>query len=420
MLNRVRSANPSQIYGTLWSNGQVWLVNQAGIQIGPGGMVDTAGFVASTLNVNAADFLAGRLNFLATPGAGDVVNQGTITTPSGGFVYLVGSNVSNEGIIHTPQGETLLAAGKTVNLVDTATPGVKVEITGAEGNATNLGTITAEAGRIGIAGVLVKNSGTLNASSVVSEGGRVFLKATGDTYVEGSGRIEATGTKGGRVEVLGDRVAVTDNALIDASGANGGGTILVGGDYQGKNADIQNARFTYFGPNATLKADATDNGNGGKVILWADDTTRAYGTISARGGDNGGNGGFVETSGHNYLDVAGVRVDTRGPNGVGSWLLDPTDISITAGAAGGAPFTGSLFDNGGGMSSTLTDGDINSPLVTTTVTLRTTSSGGGKGDILVKNGVAIDNNLGIARTLSLEADRNITFGDTAGGFKLNF
>jgi hypothetical protein len=40
-----------------------------------------------------------------------VINQGEIRTPSGGSVYLVGSNVSNDGIIHTPAGETILAAG---------------------------------------------------------------------------------------------------------------------------------------------------------------------------------------------------------------------------------------------------------------------------------------------------------------------
>ncbi len=328
MLNRVLSADPSRIYGTLTSNGQVFLVNQAGIQIGPGGMIDTARFVASTLNLSPENFLAGRLNFDATPGAGSVSNQGTITTPLGGSVYLIAPNVSNEGIIRTPQGETILAAGQTVSLIDTATPGVKVDITGAKGNATNLGTITAEAGRIGIAGVLVRNSGTLNASSLVSEGGRIFLKASQDAYVDGAGRIVTTGTRGGKVEVLGDRVAVTDQAEIDVSGATGGGTLLVGGDYQGKNPDVHNAGSTYFGSDARLKADATDHGDGGKVIVWADGTTRAYGTISARGGANGGNGGFVEVSGKRQLYYEGFA-DRRAPKGkAGSLLLDPDEVEI--------------------------------------------------------------------------------------------
>jgi filamentous hemagglutinin family protein len=285
VLNRVLANDPSLIYGTLSSNGRVWLVNPAGILVGAGGRVDVAGFVASTLNISNADFLAGRNLFVNDGTAQNVINQGEIRTPSGGSVYLVGSNVTNEGLIHTPAGETILAAGQTVSLIDSATPGVKVDITGAAGNATNLGTITADAGRIGIAGVIVRNSGLLNASSVVNEGGRIFLKATGDTLVEG-GRLDATsvGGKGGQVDVLGDRVAVMNDAEIDVSGTAGGGYIRVGGDYQGKNSEIQNASITYLGKDAVLRADATEVGAGGTVIVWADDTARAYGSIVARGG----------------------------------------------------------------------------------------------------------------------------------------
>jgi len=422
VLNRVLSGNPSEILGNLSSNGKVWLINPAGIMVGAGARIDVAGFVASTLNVSNQNFLAGKLLFDATPDAASVVNKGVITTPSGGSVYLVGTGVINEGLITTPKGETLLAAGQTVSLVDTGTPGVKVEITGSEGEATNLGTILAEAGRIGLAGVLVRNSGTLNASSVVNEGGRIFLRASQDAYVDGNGRIVTTGTKGGRVEVLGERVAVMDHASIDASGVQGGGEVLIGGDYQGKNPDIPNSRVTYFGKDASIRADATGNGDGGKVILWADDTTRAYGSISAQGGSLGGNGGFVETSGHDFLDVSGIRVNTLAALGVtGSWLLDPTDITISHGAVGSASFSAGVFDNGGGSSSALADGDINNALLTTNVTVTTASSGGGSGDITLQAGVAIANGGSAAQSLTLTAGRYINFGDgaTTGTISIN-
>lgn len=387
VLNRILANDPSTIYGTLSSNGKVWLINPAGILVGAGGVIDTAGFVASTLNVSAADFLAGRLRFQATSNAGDVANRGTITTPTGGSVYLIGTNVSNEGLINTPSGETLLAAGATVELIDTSTPGVKVEITGTANNATNLGTVVAEAGRIGIAGMIVRNSGTLDASSVVSEGGRIFLKASHDTYVDGDGRIVATGTKGGQVEVLGNRVAVMDQTSIDVSGTNGGGTILVGGDYQGKNPDIQNSQITYFGPGATLRANSTGHGDGGKVIVWADDTTRAYGHIEARGESNGGDGGFVETSGKRYLDYRGFT-DTRAAQGkAGMLLLDPTDISIVAGSGvTGGTLSGTFTP----ASSTATIGwnDIITQLGTTPVTINTSSAYGGNGDITFAAGAS--------------------------------
>ncbi|MCX7145166.1 MAG: filamentous hemagglutinin N-terminal domain-containing protein [Sulfuritalea sp.] len=379
VLNRVLN-DPTAIYGTLSSNGRVWLVNPAGIMVGAGGRVDVAGFVASTLNISNENFLAGRNLFVNDGTAKDVINQGEITTPAGGSVYLIGSNVTNEGIITTPKGETILAAGVTVSLIDSALPGVKVDITGAAGNSTNLGTITAEAGRIGIAGVIVRNSGQLNASSVVNEGGRIFLRASKDAYVDGNGRIVTTGTKGGSVEVLGNRVAVMDNASIDASGVSGGGTIKVGGDYQGKNQDIQNANITYFGHNASLKADATGVGDGGTVIVWADDVTRAYGTISARGGASGGNGGFVETSGKRWLNFL-ATVDTSAPKGkTGILLLDPTDIEIVSGSAlaNGILSAGTgVFDCDPNPLSTIGWDTIQTQLNSTDVVIQTSSSSTG-------------------------------------------
>ncbi|HET6829177.1 MAG TPA: filamentous hemagglutinin N-terminal domain-containing protein, partial [Ramlibacter sp.] len=43
-INRVTGNNPSEIFGTLSSNGRLVLVNPAGIAVGAGAVVDTAGF----------------------------------------------------------------------------------------------------------------------------------------------------------------------------------------------------------------------------------------------------------------------------------------------------------------------------------------------------------------------------------------
>ena len=104
VLNRVTTQNPSSILGALQSNGRVFLINPSGILFGAGSQVDVAGMVASTLNLSDTDFLAGRMRFTDGLGAGSVVNQGNITTPAGGNVYLVGSAVTNSGLITSPQG----------------------------------------------------------------------------------------------------------------------------------------------------------------------------------------------------------------------------------------------------------------------------------------------------------------------------
>ena len=232
VLNRVMG-DPTVIYGTLSSNGHVWLINPSGIMIGAGGRIDTAGFVASTLHVSDIDFLAGRHIFVEGGTASNtIINQGEITTPPGGSVYLVGANVANEGVITTPQGEAILAAGATVSLSDTAPPGVRVDITGSAGDSTNLGTITAEAGNIVMAGVNVRNSGLLTANNInITSGqgvlvtGEGAITATGDMVINAGSDITVTGV------VSGGSVTLTSNGGVTLPGetATGGNLTLTGG-----------------------------------------------------------------------------------------------------------------------------------------------------------------------------------------------
>ena len=151
------------------------------------------------------------------------------------------------------------------------------------------------AGRLSLNGHGTSSSGTvLNSGSLLATG-------------------KAAGKTGGTVEVLGNRVGITDHGVVDVSGDAGGGTALIGGDEHGSNPAIPDADQTYLGPDATIVADALTFGMGGKVILWGNQTTQVYGQISATGGAQGGNGGFVETSGAN-LDVR-TAPNVSAPNG---------------------------------------------------------------------------------------------------------
>ena len=369
VLNRVVGGDPSAILGSLQSNGRVFLLNPNGIMFGAGAQINVAGLVASTLNLSDADFLAGRMNFTNGITAGSVVNQGAINA-SGGPVYLVGNSVTNNGLITNPHGEVVLAAGNSVELVNPSTPNLRVEIAAPDNEARNLGTITAEAGRIGIYAGLIQQGGTLNASSAVVEGGRILLKATKNTTLDAGSQTLANGTTGGKVEiqsgdttlasgtieakgssgaggsvqVLGNKVGLMGNATIDSSGDTGGGTVLVGGDFQGKNTEVQNAFRSFVGQDVSIKADAVTQGDGGKVIVWADDATRFYGNVSAQGGTNSGNGGFVEVSGKRWLDYAGLA-NTLAPNGVaGTLLLDPSNITINNAVTDPTLTTNGSFD----------------------------------------------------------------------------
>ncbi|MFM0504737.1 beta strand repeat-containing protein [Paraburkholderia caffeinilytica] len=229
-LARVTGSNPSQIYGLLKSNGAVALINQNGILVGPTGVVDVSRFIASTLNISDSNFLAGRLTFSTGDVAGHVENQGVIKTASGGSVYLIGADVKNSGVINSPNGEVLLAAGQTVQLVDTGTPGVTVNVTGTSGNVTNLGNIAAEAGSIGVAAGLINNSGAINASSVVNQGGRIFLRASQNLTTTASSTITADGAaQGGNVALVSDKVAYLDGTISATGHAGSGGYVETSG-----------------------------------------------------------------------------------------------------------------------------------------------------------------------------------------------
>jgi filamentous hemagglutinin family protein len=442
VLNRVVGANgvipQSVIDGILSSNGRVFLLNSSGIVIGANARIDVAGFVASSLNLSDADFLAGRMRFTETPGAGGVSNAGVIDTTSGGpggRVFLVGPDVQNSGIIRSPQGEIILAAGKSVELVSENSPFVTVNITADSEQALNLGQLLADSGHIGMFGALVRQSGVIEANSAVvgangeirlvatknvtldagsvttangPSGGNITLQAQGGTNLI-YGTVEAKGSsgQGGTIEALGVRVGLVGNGIIDASGDTGGGTVLVGGDYHGANPNIQNAQQTIIGTDGVIRADAGTTGDGGRVIVWSDEATQFSGSISARGGVQGGDGGFVETSG-NVLQAFG-SVDTSAPNGkTGNWLLDPTDIYISVNGVNALTclVPNGICFNDAPTTSSISPATINNSLFTTSVTIQAHH------DIVLQSTLTLQyGGTGLnARTFTAQAGNNIDFG----------
>lgn len=222
VLNRVTGGNVSQILGALQSNGQVFLINPSGIVFGANAVVNVAGLVASTLNISDTDFINGRMRFAAeVANAGSVTNHGTISTPTGGYVYLMAPNVENNGIITTPSGEAILAAGNTVELVDSTDPRQRVSVR-AENENVNLSQMMVQSnGNI----FSVLNRGTVSANTVQQDAtGRIFFKSAGTIQTTASSVVE---TKGTTALDGGTFVGFADTAgfyagKFDANGKNGG------------------------------------------------------------------------------------------------------------------------------------------------------------------------------------------------------
>lgn len=327
VLNRVVTANPSQIMGNLTSNGQVYLINPSGILVGKDAQVDVAAFVASTLNISDANFVAGVKHFSADSLPANLTNLGAIRTPNGGQVYLLGGSVDNQGNISAPNGDFIIAAGQQIQITDTATPEVSVLV--PAGQVNNLGKITADAGRIGIAGAVINNTGSIKADRVVSDGGKIRLVAS--KTLTNSGTVSANGeTIGGQIVATAE--IITNSGTLTTKGKTGGGEILVGGDWQGTNADkIAHATTTMLTDTSQIDASATEHGNGGKVVVWSglDKTngkTSIDGSIKAESKGANTTGGKIETSGKTLKVAETIQISTNG----GLWLLDPDNLTITA------------------------------------------------------------------------------------------
>lgn len=368
----VGGGGASHIEGLLKSNGNIYLVNPAGVVIHRGARINTNSFTATSRDIANDNFMQGKMVF-DKPGRPDaqVINEGTITVGEKGLAALVAPTVRNDGVIAGRLARVALASGNAAYTLDMygdklitfavsdadvngmyaadgtplsgnavtnsgaiKTDGGVVVLTSAQldgivGSVVNTGGV--EAGEVNFigkgSGVDVAHSGTASVASATGKGGVVRMDTDGNLAV--SGTIDATGAhRGGSVTLTGETVALKAGASVNASGATGGGTVLVGGNALGQGPE-RNAKTTSVAANTTIRADATTRGNGGQVVVWSDGKTTFDGSITAQGGPQGGNGGKVETSGHTLKIGSNASVSTAAPKGnVGMWLLDPVRVTI--------------------------------------------------------------------------------------------
>src|SRR5471030_552178 len=403
-LNRVTGSGLSTIDGAIRANGQVWLLNPNGLLFGNGAVINVGGLLATTSDIANQDFIEGRYNF--SGGRNAIVNNGTVQASSGGSVILSAPKVANRGLIQANAGHVVLGGTDTftVDFNGDRLLSYAVGNNAAGGTVTNTGKIQAQGGKVlltaraaaGVQDAVVNNSGMVEATSVREENGEIILDA-GDGTATNSGSLDASGKgagqTGGTVKVLGQQVAVADGAKIDVSGDAGGGTALIGGNFHGAGPE-QNAQNTTVGK-AIINADAITSGNGGKVAVWSNGTTQFAGAISARGGATGGNGGQVETSGHNLGVDKAATVTTAATYGVaGNWLLDPDNIIIATG--GSDPDTGQTFSTTGSVT-------IDPATIAATLTAGSPVTLQANQDITVSNAVSATS----GQTLELDAGHSI-------------
>jgi filamentous hemagglutinin family protein len=385
ILARVSGGNPSIINGLVQvtgGNSNLYLLNPAGIIFGANSSLNVpAAFTATTasgiqvgngwfgMNTGIDDvkkltgtpqafgFASSTVIPTSEQSTAAIANAGNLTAKEGQSIILVGGLVINTGTITTPSGKITIAAvpnGKYVKITPEGSL-LSLELAIADQNElarSNIQTTDLPTLLTGSANLRNMTGLNVDASGHVLVAGMAIPNTAGTAIASGNLDVSSATAKGGEINVLGDRVGLVSTNL-NASGAIGGGTVLIGGDLQGKGI-VPNAQYTFISKDSIILADALQNGTGGKVIAWADLATRFYGTVTAKGGINSGDGGFVEVSGKNGLDFRG-DVNTQATNGKsGTLLLDPYNLEIdNAGAITlvdaanlgfGADFTTSILD----------------------------------------------------------------------------
>ena len=480
LLNRVTSSTPSAILGNLTANGNVVLLNSNGILFGADSVIDVNNLIATTSGISNENFMAGNLNFTEPGAASSfIINQGSITAQEAGLVALVAPNVVNNGVITAKLGRVELASGNSfsIDLYGDGLYELNVSDEVASQLISNTGRITSEGGVIAItaaAGQSIVNSlinieGELKAPTIEEKGGKIIISAAGsnsvagnveadkgiksgysqvivnDAYLDASGRD--AGEQGGEISITGDAIGILGSTVIDASGdasialqdgADGtatmtadktvvdeatflaseyraGGSIKIGGDYLG-GGDTATSLYVYVDGDAYILNDAVTSGDGGRTIIWSDDTTEFYGNVFARGGSEGGNGGFLETSGKQTLSALGYA-DLTAVDGYskGTYFLDPDNITIYGNVDPTFVSTDSVIDLNSDLQLWLDSADSSTVTLTySTDELSSATVMGTSGTNTITTSLDVSANLKVGARIRIGASGTVTTADTLG------
>ncbi|MBE9149367.1 filamentous hemagglutinin N-terminal domain-containing protein, partial [Coleofasciculus sp. LEGE 07092] len=433
ILGRVVGGDPSIINGLIQVTGgnpNLYLMNPAGIVFGQNASLNVpADFTATTttgigfgnnnwfnaFGANDYQQLVGNPSQFAfdLSQPGSIINAGDLAVSEGNSLNLFAGSVINTGTLTAPGGTITIAAVPGSNRVEISQEGqlLRLEIEPPRDSVGLVLPITPG----NLAELLTGSQENLETGVEVTPAGEVQLTDSGVIVPNETGVAIASGTIdvsppltppyqggeqriGGEVNVIGTNKVGLIGANIDASGANGGGDVRIGGGYQGQGI-IPNSDVTYISQDSVIEADALTNGNGGRVIVWSDQTTHADGNISARGGSNWGDGGFVEISGKENLVFDG-NVDVNAAFGLdGSILFDPANITIVAGT--------------GDPPAAANDNQLNADVPMGDLAGQILAGHGGTGDFQISTTKLG----GIAGEVLLQATNNITIAD---GVSLNF
>ena len=233
-----------------------------------------------------------------------------------------------------------MAGGNVTLKADVITLGGVIDVSGSSGgnigiesrNMMHYGSLFAR-GYLGFGGSVNMNvSGSflgMVKSHIFADGlagGKIKVHGGKSLYYSGTMSAAGAAKDGGDIRITAQKIQLVDGQF-DVSGRSNGGQINVG-FYQDKSSPDIIADSVTVSPHSIFRANAGVNGTGGKVNFWSQTTTGFWGQVLARGGNQSGDGGFVEISSKGNVGYYGM-VDAGATKGAkGMLLLDPKNITI--------------------------------------------------------------------------------------------
>ncbi|WP_427926603.1 beta strand repeat-containing protein [Xanthomonas citri pv. bilvae] len=411
VLNLVQGGNPTQIFGNLTANGQVFLLNSNGVLLGSTANINVGGLVVSTLGTSVSQFMNG--NYVFDAGGNTVAlvsNSGTINAAAGSAT-LIGGRVANSGTITATAGNITATAGNiTLAGADAATLtfesggfGVLIDkplqLSLATEAVDNSGTLSAPGGAIqlqaraaqGIFDRLINNSGTIRASSLsTGPDGSVSLIASG------AGSFDVAG--GGSIDAGTGAITLSTGRGVQQTGIYTAGSLggFIGGSatFSGANK-IGGLGNLDVGGNLSLTNTVALSQSGSLAVTGTSQFLQSGSALSLT---NGGNtfGGLLSASGND------IAVNAAGNLSIGTLNLDSNSaLSLSASGALTLPTTAI---NTGSANLTLASGGG----LTTRAALA-----GRNVDLTGRGGIALAHDVTATGTLKLTAT-NAAITQTAG------
>ena len=361
------------------------------------GLNTTVTQTSQSLSLNWQSFNIAKqetVNFVQPSASAVAINRISDTTASqifgslnaNGQVYLINPN----GILFGQNAQVNVGAlvASTLDMKAASQGDADRSFSGSsQGSIVNQGSINAApGGYVALLGQTVRNQGKITAplgTVALGAGSKITLTFSNNNLVKmrvDESLLNSLAENGSLIQAEGGRVLMTAgaNAALLSSVVNNTGVIEA--------RTVENHAGTI-----TLLAGMT----AGKVNV--------AGTLDASA-PQGGNGGFIETSAAQVKIADDAKVTTKAVNGqAGTWLIDPTDFTISAG-------------NSGQTNSGIGAATLQSNLAAGNIAIATSSAGTESGDINVNAPLAwAANNLTLSAYNNINVNANLT---ASGGASL--